>query len=87
MYTAIAQTRNINIEASSLLLDKKQARRRDLINIISYLHFYIVTNTSTIYTKVNIISSLHYSRLLNEFSDIITIKVLAVGIPHADATT
>jgi len=36
MYTAIAQTRNINIEASSLLLDKKQARRRDLINIISY---------------------------------------------------
>jgi len=82
MYTAIAQTQNINIEASSLLF-RQQARRRDLINIISYLHFYIVTNTSTIYTEVNIISSLHYSYFLNEFSDIITIKVLAVGIPHA----
>ena len=88
MYTAIAQTRNINFEASSRLLEKKQqARRRDLINIISYLHFYIVTNTSTIHTEVTIISSLHYSCLLNEFSDIITIKVLAVGIPHAAATT
>jgi len=86
MYTAIAQTRNINIEAS-LLLFRQQARRRDLINIISYLHFYIVTNTSTIYFDVNIISSLHYSCLLNEFSDIISIKVLAVGIPHAEATT
>jgi len=86
MYTAIAQTRNINIEASSLLLDKK-ARRRDLINIISYLHFYIVTNISTTYSEVNLILSLHYSCLLNEFSDIITIQVLAVGIPHAEATT
>ena len=65
----------------------QQTRRRDLINIISYLHFYIITNTWTIYTEVNIISSLHYSCLLNEFSDIITIKVLAVGIPHAEATT
>jgi len=46
----------------------------------------MVTNTSTIYTEVNIISSLHYSCLLNEFSDIITNKVLAVGIPHAEAT-
>jgi len=53
MYTAIALTRNINIEAFSLLLKNKQARRRDLINIISYLHFYIVTNTSTIYSEVN----------------------------------
>jgi len=35
MYTGIAQTRNINIEASSLLFETK-ARRRDLINIISY---------------------------------------------------
>jgi len=86
MYTTIAQTRNINIEASSLLL-RKEAGRRDLINIISYLHLYIVTNTSTIYTGVNIISSLHYSCLLNEFSDIITIKVLAVGIAHTEATT
>jgi len=65
----------------------QQARRRDLINIITYLHFCIVTNTSMIDTEVNIISSLHYSCLLNEFSDIITIKVLAVGIPHAEATT
>jgi len=65
----------------------KKAPRRDLINIISYLHFYIVTNTSTIYTEVNIISSLHYSSVLKEFSDIITILVLAVGIPHAEATT
>ena len=32
---------------------EKQARRRDLINIISYLHFYFVSNTSTIYTEVN----------------------------------
>jgi len=64
-----------------------QARRRDLIDIISYLHSYIVTNTSTIYTEVNIISSLHYSSLFNKFSDIITILVLAVGIPHAEATT
>ena len=65
----------------------QQARRRDLINIISYLHFYIVTNTLTIYSEVNIISSLHYSCLLNEFSDIITIEVLPVRIPHAEATT
>jgi len=34
-----------------------------------------------------IISSLDYSCLLNKFSDRITIKVLAVGIPHAEATT
>jgi len=31
----------------------QQARRRDLINIISYPQFYIVTNTSTIYAEVN----------------------------------
>jgi len=86
MLTAISQTQNINIEACSLRLDTKP-RRIGLINIISYLHLYIVTNTSTIYTEVNIISSLHYSCLVNEFSDIITIKVLAVGIPHAEATT
>jgi len=65
----------------------QQARRRDLINIICYLHFNIVTNTSTIYTEVNIISSLHYLCLLNEFSDIITILALAVGIPHPEAST
>jgi len=47
----------------------------------------MLTNTSTIHTKVTIISSLYYSCLLNECSDIITIKVLGVGIPHAEATT
>ena len=31
----------------------QQEQRRDLINIVSYLHFYIVTNTSTIYAEVN----------------------------------
>ena len=36
---------------------------------------------------MNIISSLHYLCLLNKFSDIITIQVLAVGILHAEATT
>jgi len=49
MYTAIAQTRNINIEASSLQLEKA-ARRRDLINIISF--YLVVTNTSTSYPEV-----------------------------------
>jgi len=84
MYTTIAEPRNKNIEASSLLLSK-QAGRRDLINITSF--YFIVTNTLTIYTEVTLISSLHYSCLLNEFSDIITTQVLAVGIPHAEATT
>jgi len=80
MYTAIAQTGNINIEASSLLLEKQEAQRRDLIHIISF------TNASMIYKKYSIISSLHYTCLLNEFSDITMIKVLAVRIPHAEAT-
>jgi len=31
----------------------QQVRRSDLINIISYIHFNIVTSTSTIYTEVN----------------------------------
>jgi len=35
MYTVTAPTRNINIEASSLLLYKK-AQRRDLVNIMSF---------------------------------------------------
>ena len=54
MYTAIAQTRNINIEASSLLLDKK-ARRRDLINIISY---------STLLYRFQYFDDLYRSKLL-----------------------
>jgi len=86
MYTVIAQTRNINIEASSLLLDTTSTEKRSYqYNKLCTL--YMVTNTSTIYTEGNIISSLHYSCLLNEFSDIITIELLAVGIPHAEATT
>jgi len=53
-----------------------------------YNKFYlIVTNTSIIYTEVTLISGLHYSYLLNEFSDIITTQVLAVRIPDAEATT
>jgi len=65
----------------------KQARRRDLINIISYsILLYRYQYFDNLY-RSEIISSLHYSCLLNEFSDIITIKVLAVGIPHAEATT
>ena len=39
------------------------------------------------YTEVTFISSLDYSCLLNEFSDIITTQVLPVGKPHAEATT
>jgi len=70
----------IRLEAYSVRLEKK-------LFFLLYLHFYIVTNISTIYTQANIISSLHYSCLLNEFPDISTIKVLAVGIPHAKATT
>jgi len=37
--------------------------------------------------KCIIISSVHYLCLLNECSDITTIKVLAVQIPHAEGTT
>jgi len=81
MYTAIAQMRNINIEASLLLLDTTSMEKRSY----QYNKFlpFIFTNISTIYTEVNIISSLHYSCLLNKFSDIITTQVLAVRIPHA----
>jgi len=85
MYTVIAQMWNINIEASSLLLDTTSTEKRSY-QYNKFLHI-IVTNTSTIYTEVNIISSLYYWCLLNEFSDIIMTQVLAVGIPHAEATT
>jgi len=84
MYKAIAQTRNTNIEASSLLLQTTSTEKRSH----QYNKFLLIfTNPSTIYTEVAFISSLHYSSLLNEFSDIITTQVLAVGIPHAEATT
>jgi len=85
IYTAIAQTRNINIEASLRLLETISTEKRSY----HYTKFYIfnLTNTSTIYPEVTFISSLHYLCLLNQFSGIITIQVLAVGIPHAEATT
>jgi len=85
MYNAIAQTRNINIEASLLLLRTTRTEKRSS-QYNKFLHF-ILTNTSTIYTEVTSISSLHYLGLLNEFSDIIAIQVLAVGIPFAKPTT
>jgi len=84
MYTGIAQTRNINIEASSPLLETISTEKRSYH--YKKLYIFIVTNTLTIYLEVTFISSLHYLCLLNQFSDIITIQVLAVGIPHAEAT-
>jgi len=87
MYTAIAQTRNINIEASSLLLRGRSTEKRSYqYNKLLYT-FISLPILGRSLSKQVIISSLHYSYLLNEFSDIITIKVLAVGIPHAEATT
>ena len=84
MYTSIAQTQNINNEASSLLLQTKSTEKRSY----QYNKFLLIaTNTSTIFTEVAFISSLQYSCLLNHLSDIITTQVLAVGIPHAEATT
>jgi len=87
MYTAIAQTRNINIEASSLLLDTTSTEKRSYqYKKLSYTFISLPILRRSI-PKQTIISSLSYSCLLSEFSDIITIKVLAVGIPHAEATT
>ena len=87
MYTAIAQTRNINIEASSLLLETTSTEKRSYqYNKLFYTFISLPILRRSI-PKCSIISSLHYSCLLNEFSDIVAIKVLAVGIPHAEATT
>ena len=87
MYTAIAQTRNINSEASSLLLRTTSTEKRSYqYNKLFYTFISLPILRRSISKQV-IISSLHYSCLLNEFSDIITIEVLAVGIPHAEATT
>jgi len=87
MYTAIAQTRNINIEASSLLLETTSTENRSYqYNKLFYTFISLPILRQSI-SKPTIIASLHYSCHLNEFSDIITIKVLAVGIPHAEATT
>ena len=74
MYTAIAQTRNINIEASSLLLDTTSTEKRSYqYNKLFYTFISLPIPRRSISKQV-IISSLHYSCLLNEFSDIITIK-------------
>jgi len=86
MYTAIAQTRNINIEASWLLLRTSTEKGSYQYNKLFYTFISLPILRRSI-PKQTIISSLHYSCLLNEFSDIITITVLAVGIPHAEATT
>ena len=87
MYTAIAQTRNINIKASSLLLRTTSTEKRSYqYNKLFYTLISLPLLRRSI-SKQTIISSLHYSCLLTEFSYIITIKVLAVGIPHAEATT
>jgi len=87
MSTAIAQTRNINIEASSPLLDTGSTEKGSYqYNKLFYTFISLPLLRRSI-SKQTIKSSLHYSCLLNEFSDIITIKVLAVGIPHAEATT
>ena len=52
MYTAIAQTRNINIEASSRLLDTTSTEKRSYqYNKLFYT--FIVTNTSMIYAEVD----------------------------------
>jgi len=84
MDTAIAQTRTINLEASSLLL---QTTSTDKSSCPFNKFLGIVTNSSTIYTKVAFVSSQHYLCFLNEFSDIITTQVLAVAITHDQATT
>ena len=87
MYTAIAQTRNINIEASSLLLERTSTEKRSYqYNKLFYTFISLPILRRSI-SKQTIISILHYMCLLNEFSDIIRIKVLAVGIPHAEPTT
>jgi len=87
MYTAIAQMRNLNIKASSLLLDTTSTENRSYqYNKLFYTFISLPILRLSIPKRI-IISSLYYSGLLNEFSDIITIKVLAVGISHAEATT
>ena len=63
----------------------QQALRRDLINIISFILLALTLRRSIV--KYTIIASLHYSCLLNKFSVIKLIQVLAVRIPHAKATT
>jgi len=67
MYTAIAQTWNINIEASSLLLDTTSTEKRSYqynkFLLDRYQYFNDICQSSST------VSSLHYSCLLKEFSD------------------
>ena len=68
MYTAIAQTRNIYITVSSLLLDTTSREKR-FINIRSF-YILLLPIVRLSISKDTIISCLHYSCPLNEFSDI-----------------
>jgi len=52
MYTAIAQTQNINIEASSLLLRTTSTEKRSY-QYNKLFPTFIVTNTSTIYIEAS----------------------------------
>jgi len=66
MNTAIAQTRNINIEASSLLLDTTSKEKRSyLYNMFFLLDRYQYFHD--LYQSSAIVSGLHYLFLLNEF--------------------
>jgi len=87
MYTAIAQTRNINIEGFSQLLKTIRTEKRSY----PYNKFllFVATNISTLYIEVQ---PLHLAYLTGVFlmsspTDIIMTQVLAVGIPHGEATT
>jgi len=50
MYTVIAQTRNINIEASSLQVDTTSTEKRSYQD--SKFLLFVVTNNLTVYTEV-----------------------------------
>ena len=67
IYTTIAQTRNINIEASSQLLHTTCTEKRfyqyNKFLLDRYQYF------DDLYQSSSILSSLHYLCLLNEFSD------------------
>ena len=53
MYTAIAQTRNINIEASSLLLRTTSTEKRSYQYNKLFYTFISFSNTSTIYIEAS----------------------------------
>jgi len=86
MYTAISQTWNINIEASLLLLNSPSTEKRSYqynklsTLIYHYQYFDYLYRSELLYLA-------YITRVCLKFSDIITINVVAVGIPHAEATT